>query len=61
MIVIEYYCTRLDCGEHFKPVERFIHVEDIDDQICERCQGNLFRCLSATKGYVKGSENPVKQ
>lgn len=28
--------------------------------ICNECGDKMNKCLSATKGYVKGTDNPVK-
>ena len=58
--IYEYECKKLDCSLCSKLIELFIHNGLEDLQRCEHCKKPLFKVLSATKGYVRGTETPCR-
>lgn len=59
--VYDYICNNENCKLDLQVIELLVSDEYLDAQKCELCKGKLRRVLSAVKGYVKGTENPVKQ
>lgn len=59
--MFDYICNNEQCSLDLQPVELLVSEEFQDDQLCEKCAGKLRRIMSATKGYVKGSDTPVRQ
>ncbi len=60
--VYEYECHGMGCPEHFKVIEKLLESSRQEEpQLCSLCHRQLVRVMSATRGYVRGSENPVKQ
>lgn len=60
--VVEYICYNKVCAEENRSVERFLDTnkENEDNQICFVCGRPVTKVLSSVKGYVKGTQNPVK-
>ncbi len=59
--IFEYICNNENCEKDLEPVELLVDDSLIDEQKCELCKSKLSRILSATKGYVWGTDNPVRQ
>ena len=56
MIMFDYWC-----GKCQSVTERLVSRETAESQSCDLCRGDLVKCFPAPKGYVKDSDNPVKQ
>lgn len=56
----EFECINDKCVVFLKTHERFLHSGEEELQICYECHGNVKKVLSATKGYVRGTQNPCK-
>ena len=59
--VFSYQCTRPTCKFYNGIIDRLVHTSAVDMEECSSCNFPLNHILSAPKGYVIGSENPVKQ
>jgi hypothetical protein len=58
--VFEYMCPNDKCSVFEKVHERFLHSGQENSQICFECHAEVLKVYSATKGYVKGTQNPCK-
>lgn len=58
--VFEYICTSTSCSMFNKPVDRFLKASEENSQTCQYCHKLITKIFSSTKGYVKGTDNPVK-
>ena len=58
--VFDFTCTNLICPQYNKSKE-FLIKSNYESITCDDCAQVLLIQLGATKGYVIGSENPVKQ
>ena len=58
--IYEFECINDKCSVFLKTHERFLHTGEEESQVCYECHGDVAKVFSATKGYVKGTDNPVK-
>lgn len=58
----DYVCMNNNCKLANKSIELLVYDNFVDEQRCEQCKRYLTRVLSATRGYVKGTDNyvPIK-
>lgn len=56
MPIFDYHCNGLDCQN-----KEELLVNSSEKPNCSKCGRILEKQVSAPKGYVRGSNNPVKQ
>ncbi len=59
MPLYTYSCLNTDCDKSGYTLDLLTKFEE--QPVCPSCGQYLYRGISAPKGYVKGTTNPVKQ
>jgi transposase-like protein len=59
MAIFDFKCNNKKCKEYQNMIELIVKVEE--KPLCEKCNKKLVREFPAPKGYVRGSDNPVRQ
>lgn len=58
--MFEFSCKGTDCPKHDTVIERLVDPQTMDFEECDECSRKLHQVISAPKGYVRGTINPVK-
>lgn len=59
MPIYEFVCENCDIANK-EPEVKELFVSMIEKPVCDVCGQELTKLFSATKGYVRGTTNPVK-